>query len=78
MNKDLLELYKKTNIVPQTPEVKLIKAEIETLLVQDMQEHVLKLASIGNVIGYDKIREHLSNALGMIDLYDKNRVAEES
>ncbi|MFK7799063.1 MAG: hypothetical protein AB8E82_16540 [Aureispira sp.] len=72
MNKDLLELYKKTIIVQQTDEVKIIQAEIENLLVQDMQEHVLKLASIGNVIGYDKIKAHLGNALSMIELYDQH------
>jgi hypothetical protein len=71
MNKDLIDLYQKTNLLPQTPEVKAIQAELETLLVRDMQEHLFKVAHIGNVIGYEKTKAHLTNALNMLTLYEQ-------
>ncbi len=71
MNKDLLELYKKINLLPPTKEVQTIKDEIEATLSKEMHEHILKITSIGSVIGYSKVKTYLSNALKMVDLYDQ-------
>lgn len=71
MNKELLELYKKVSLLPNTKEIEIVKDEIEATLSKEMQEHILKITSIGSVIGYDKVKAYLNSALDMVEVYDR-------
>ncbi|MGH1337517.1 MAG: hypothetical protein ACRBFS_15445 [Aureispira sp.] len=57
-------------MLSQTPEIEIMKEEIESILAQEMQENILKAATIGNVIGYDKVKQYFTNALKMMELYN--------
>ena len=67
-NNDLLKLYGQLQEMKQTPEVKQIKKQIEETLYQNLRTYSLELSSIGDVIGYDRLKTQLENTLKLIEL----------
>lgn len=67
-NNDLLKLYGQLQEMKQTPEVKQIKKQIEETLYHNLRTYSLELSSIGDVIGYDRLKTQLENALKLVEL----------
>jgi hypothetical protein len=67
-NNDLLKIYGQLQEMKQTPEVKQIKKQIEETLYQNLRTYSLELSSIGDVIGYERLKTQLENALKLVEL----------
>jgi hypothetical protein len=67
-NSDLLKLYSQLHEMKQTAEVKQIRKQIEETLYQNLRLYSLELSSIGDVIGYDRLKTQLENALKLVQL----------
>lgn len=71
-NRALLRLYKDLQRMPDTPEVRSILEKIHDDLESDLQQSILNISEIGKVIGYERVREHFTKAVEIIDRYHVN------
>lgn len=71
-NTDLLKLYKQLKEMKQTPEVKQLRKQVEETLYHNLKFYHLELSSIGEVIGFDRLRKEMENAMKLIDLVEQS------
>lgn len=64
MSNDLVKLYKDLTGKESGAEV---KTKIENELHSQMREHFLQLMGIGNILGYDKLRDEMKAALDLLE-----------
>ena len=71
-NNDLLKLYSQLKDMKQTAEVKQLRKQVEETLHYNLKYYHLELSSIGEVIGFDRLRKEMENAMKLIDLVEKS------
>jgi hypothetical protein len=68
MNTDLLKLYLQLDDMKQTEEAKQLKNQIRETMSQNLRMHLLELTSIGQVIGFNELRNELIKAIQLIEI----------
>lgn len=72
-NIDLLKLYSQLKEMKQTQEVKQLRKQVEETLHYNLKHYHMELSSIGDVIGYDRLKNELQNAMNLIELVNKKK-----
>jgi hypothetical protein len=72
-NTDLLKLYSQLKEMKQTSEVKQLRKQVEETLYYNLKFYHLELSSIGEVIGFDRLRKEMENAMKLIDIVEKSK-----
>lgn len=72
-NTDLLKLYSQLKEMKQTQEVKQLRKQVEETLYYNLKHYHMELSSIGDVIGYDRLKSELQNAIKLVEMVKKKK-----
>ena len=72
-NTDLLKLYSQLKKMKQTNEVKQLRKQVEETLYYNLKFYHLELSAIGEVIGFDRLKKEMTNAMKLVDILEKSK-----